>query len=70
MRLCTRVSRGEFAFFARPRATSRAMNSLNLFESWLLGLHGWSIRPFAEENMVNSDQWDRIIWGKVRIERR
>jgi hypothetical protein len=30
----------EFAFLARPHATSRAMDSLYLFESRLLGFHG------------------------------
>ena len=37
--LLTGVSRGEFALLSRPYATSRAMNSLYLFESWFLGLH-------------------------------
>jgi hypothetical protein len=41
MRLCPGLYRAEFAFLARPRATSRAMNSLYLFESRLLGLHGY-----------------------------
>jgi hypothetical protein len=62
MRLCPGVSRAEFALLARPRATSRAMDSLYLFESRLLGLHGLSIGPFPEENMINFDHWDRIIW--------
>ena len=43
MRLYTGVSRAEFAFFAGRRATSRAIDSLYLFESRLLsrllGLH-------------------------------
>ena len=41
MRLCAGLPRGEFALFARSRATSRATNSLYLFESRLLGLHGY-----------------------------
>jgi hypothetical protein len=40
MRLCARLSRGEFALLARLRATSRVFDSLYLFESGLLGLHG------------------------------
>jgi hypothetical protein len=40
MRLCAGLSRVEFALLARPRATSRATDSLYLFESGLLGLHG------------------------------
>ena len=42
MRLCPGMSRAEFAFLARPRATSRARDSFYLFESRLLGLHGCS----------------------------
>ena len=43
VRLFTGVSRGEFAFLARPCATSRALDSLHLylFERRLLGLHGF-----------------------------
>src|ERR1700739_1376458 len=40
MRLCAGLSRVEFAPLARPRATSRATDSLYLFESGLLVLHG------------------------------
>jgi hypothetical protein len=40
MRLCAGLSRAEFALLARPRATSRATDSLYLFESGLLGLDG------------------------------
>jgi hypothetical protein len=40
MRLCAGLSRVEFALLARPRATSRATDSLYLFESGPLGLHG------------------------------
>jgi hypothetical protein len=41
MRLCAGLSGGELALFAGFRATSRATNSLYLFESRLLGLHGY-----------------------------
>ena len=40
MRLCAGLAGVEFALLARPRATSRATDSLYLFESGLLGLHG------------------------------
>ena len=71
MRLCTGVSRGEFAFFARPRATSRAMNLLNLFESRLPGLHGYrSCRNPHLKNVqfctLNSDNWRRSFLECVR----
>ena len=39
MRLCTGLSRAEFTLLARLRATSRATDSLYLFESRLLGFH-------------------------------
>jgi hypothetical protein len=42
MRRCTGLARAEFALLARPRATSGAADCLYLFESWLLGLHGFS----------------------------
>jgi len=40
MRLCTELSRAEFALLARPRTTSRATDRLYLFDGRLLGLHG------------------------------
>ena len=43
VRLCTGLSCAEFASLARSRATSRATDSLYLFESRLLGLHGWRL---------------------------
>jgi hypothetical protein len=43
MRLCAGLSCTEFALLARPRATSRATDSLYLFESGFLGLHGRSL---------------------------
>jgi hypothetical protein len=49
MRLCTGLSRAEFALLARPRATSRATGSLYLFETRLLGLHGLLMMRQAEE---------------------
>ena len=39
MRLCTGLSRAEFALLARPRTTSRATDRLYLFDGRLLGLH-------------------------------
>jgi hypothetical protein len=49
MRLCTGLSGAEFALLARPRATSGATDSLYLFESRLLGLHGLSMMQQSEE---------------------
>jgi hypothetical protein len=43
MRLCAGLSCTEFALLARPRATSRATDSLYLFKSGFLGLHGRSL---------------------------
>jgi hypothetical protein len=53
MRPCAWVSRGEFAFFARHRATTRTMNGWNRFESRLLGLHGYRLCGKAQLRMVN-----------------
>jgi hypothetical protein len=51
------VSRAEFAFLARPRATSRAIDSMHLFESRLLSLHGLlMMRQSGRKKMVNSEQ--------------
>jgi hypothetical protein len=44
MRLGTGLSRAEFALLARPRATSRATDSLYLFESRLLAHLGLRFR--------------------------
>jgi hypothetical protein len=49
MRLCTGLSSAEFALLARPRATGRATDSLYLFESRLLGLHGLLMMRLSEE---------------------
>jgi hypothetical protein len=49
MGLCTGLSRAEFALLAPPRATSGAMDSLYLFESRLLGLHGLLMMRLSKE---------------------
>jgi hypothetical protein len=49
MRPGTGLARAEFALLARPRATSRATDSLYLFESRLLGLHGLLMMRQSEE---------------------
>jgi hypothetical protein len=57
--------RTEFALLARSCTTSRAMDSLNLFESRLLGLHrGGMMQQFAVGKMVNFAQEPRIIVAK------
>ena len=60
MRLCTGQSCAEFALLAGLRATRRATDSLHLFESRLLGLHGcglWGNRhkENGQFRTVNSD---------------
>jgi hypothetical protein len=40
MRLCTGLTRAEFALLPWPRTTSRAPDSLYLLESRLFDLHG------------------------------
>jgi hypothetical protein len=40
MRFCAKLSCGEFALLARPRATCGATDGLYLLETRLLGLHG------------------------------
>ena len=61
MRLGTGMSRTEFAFLARSRATSRARDSLYLFESWLLGLHDCQFMASRTIRMFNFAQSTRII---------
>jgi hypothetical protein len=65
MRPGTGLSRAEFTLLARPRATSRATDSLYLFESRPLSLHGWRLFDYPhKENgqfrTVNSDNWRKI----------
>ena len=43
------LSHGQFALLARPRVTSRATDSLYLFESRPLGLHGLLMMRQSEE---------------------
>ena len=62
MRLSTGLSRAEFTLLARPRATSRATDSLYLFGSRLLGLHGCGLcgnrtKKNGQFRTVNSDNW-------------
>ncbi len=61
MRLCTGLSRAEFALLARPRATSRATDSLYLFESRPLSLHGLLMMRQSEE-----EKWS-ILYSETRI---
>jgi hypothetical protein len=49
MRLYTGLPGAEFALLARPRATSGTTDSLYLFESRLLGLHGLLMMQQSEE---------------------
>jgi hypothetical protein len=71
MRLCAELSRVEFALLARPRATSRATDSLYLFESGLLGLHGsFMMRQFGEEkwSKLHSDDTQKLANAVRKVE--
>ena len=74
MWLGTGLSRTEFAFLTRSRATSRATDTLYLFEGWLLSLHGYLLmqQPAAEKWSIlhrNSDSWRKIaIASDIRPE--
>jgi hypothetical protein len=70
MRLGTGLSRAEFTLLARPRATSRATDSLHLFESRLLGLHGGQRYGNPQKGKgqfctVNSDSWHNIALSSL-----
>ena len=79
MRLCAGLSRVEFAPLARPRATSRATDSLYLFESGLLGLHGslmmrqsekekWSILHRGNSDSSEKDVAQRAVVRVASLE--
>jgi hypothetical protein len=70
MRRSTGLSRGQFALLARPRATSRATDSLYLFESRLLGFHGLlMMRQYEEEKWSILHRGTRIVVEKDVAER-
>jgi hypothetical protein len=67
IRLRTGLPRRKFALLAWPRTTSRATNSLDLFECGLLGLQPGSIRridfgeSLLEDDMDNCDQYGKYV---------
>lgn len=67
MRLGTGLSRAEFALLARSRATSGATDSLNLFESRLLALHGRDDAANRRRRMVNFARKLGIVVAKLRM---
>jgi hypothetical protein len=67
MRLCAGLSRAEFALLAHPRATSRATDSLNLFESRPLGLHGQDDAAIRRRRMVNFARKLGIVVAQSRF---
>jgi hypothetical protein len=67
MRFYTGLSRAEFALLARPRATSRATDSLYLLESRLLGLHGNDDAAIRRGRMLNFAQELGIVATTSRM---
>ena len=67
MRLGTRLSRAEFALLARPSATSRATDSLYLFESRLLAHLGLCFRGNGHGSALQEARDQHTIYLQAAV---
>jgi hypothetical protein len=67
MRLLTGLSGAEFALLARLRATSRAMDALDLFQGRLLGFHEVDDVAVGQRKMVSLAQKLMLVGAKSQI---